>query len=47
LDKDWVSTEDGENAPEHLEIVKAVRVLGRIVRHEEPEQNQDQVLKPA
>ena len=37
--------EHRDNGPEHLEIVKAVRIGAGIVRQEEPEKTKDEILK--
>ena len=37
--------EHGYNRPEHLEIIKAVRIGAGIVREEEPEKTKDEILK--
>lgn len=44
LDEEGVRDEDLEDGVEDAEVIDAVRVGGRIVGHEEPEESEDEVL---
>ena len=35
----------GDNAPKHLEVIQPAGVGGGVVRHEEPEEDEDEVLQ--
>ena len=45
MDKERVMDEDSEDGPEDTEIIYAFRVGGRVIGHEEPEEDEDDVLK--
>lgn len=38
--------EHGDDGPEHAEVVEPGGVGGRVVREEEPEEDEDQALEP-
>lgn len=45
LDEERVGEEDGADGVQDPEVVDAVRVGGRVVGHEEPEQEEDEILQ--
>lgn len=46
LHEDGVVGHHAGDAPEHFEVVEPLRIRRGVVRHEEPEEEQDQVLQP-
>ena len=45
LQQQGLAPDERDDAPEHLAVVQPVRVRGRVVRHEEPQQGRDDVLQ--